>query len=706
MSLGVYHGKEYPLGATWNGKGVNFALYAEHATGVELCLFNHPDDEIESEKIKVKERSHHIWHVYIDNLKPGQLYGFRVHGPYEPHNGHRFNPNKLLIDPYAKAIAGSVKWNEAVYGHLPNHPDKDKSFNELNSAAYIPKSVVVAPFFDWEEDKPPNISYHQTIIYEIHVKGFTKLNQNIPENIRGTFAAISHPATIDYFKYLGITAIEMMPVHHFFDLQELVNKNLTNYWGYDTIGFFAPYSGYSSSGIIGEQVSEFKQMVKILHKNGIEVILDVVYNHTAERDETGPTFSFKGIDNLTYYRLCDDKSKYFDYTGTGNTLQAYMPQVLQLMMDSLRYWVTEMHVDGFRFDLAATLARGLNEVNMLSAFIAVIYQDPVLSKVKLIAEPWDLGNDGYQVGKFPPEWAEWNGKFRDCMRCYWKGDDGKLSEFAMRITGSPDLYEKNFRNPTTSINFITAHDGFTLNDLVSYNEKHNENNQMNNKDGNDQNFSSNYGTEGPTEEVGINRLREKQKRNLLTTLLIAQGVPMLLAGDELGRTQNGNNNAYCQDNEVSWINWAKADNKLLEFTKKLIQLRREHPTFGRRSWFDGKIIKDTNVKDIAWFLPDGSEMNADHWNNISTRALGIYMDGRELRLVKENGDKIQDNTFFILFNANSDGINFKIPSGSYAFEWSKIIDTNETEEHGQDLKAGEELKLEGKSLMILKQKVK
>jgi len=702
MNMIIFHGKEYPLGANWDGKGVNFALFSEHAISVELCLFNHLNDEQESERITMIERTHHIWHCYIDNLKPGQLYGYRVHGPYEPTNGLRFNPNKLLIDPYAKAIAGPMKWDEAVYGH---YFSDENSFNEKNSAAFIPKSVVINPYFEWEQDKRPYIPYHQTVIYELHIKGFTKLHPEIPENIRGTYAAIYHPATIQYLRDLGVTTIELMPVHHYFDPQELIDRKLSNYWGYDTAGYFAPHSGYCSSGITGEQVSEFKQMVKELHKEGFEVILDVVYNHTAEGNHCGPIFSFKGIDNPVYYRLCEDKVRYFDYTGTGNTLNAYMPEVLRLIMDSLRYWILEMHVDGFRFDLAATLARGLHEVNMLSAFMDIIYQDPIISQVKLIAEPWDVGEGGYQVGKFPPGWAEWNGKFRDCLRRYWKGEECHLTELTQRLTGSPDLYEKDFRNPMASINFITSHDGFTLQDLVSYDQKHNEANGHQNQDGSNDNFSCNYGAEGPTDDEQINSIRQRQKRNLLTSLFISQGVPMLTAGDELGRTQNGNNNAYCQDNEVSWLNWAKADKGLIKFTQKLIATRCDHPNFSRRQWLEGKPLPDRgDIKDLAWFLPDGQEVKAEH-QTTHLLALGFFIDGKSTRLVKSNNDKIVDNSFLVLFNAHHEPTKFILPGGPYTAEWQKEIDTAVEEVDGKIFKAGEEILLEGRSIVILRDKV-
>ncbi|HEX8377767.1 MAG TPA: glycogen debranching protein GlgX, partial [Pedobacter sp.] len=576
-NITVYPGDPYPLGATWDGKGVNFALYADHATRVELCLFYDAEDETEYARVKLIERSHQVWHAYLPDVKPGQLYAFRVYGPYEPENGHRYNPNKLLIDPYAKAIAGIINWHDALFSYEVGHPDADLSFSETDSAPFVPKSVVINPEFDWQGVQSPKSPYHKSIIYETHVKGFTQTHPDIPEEIRGTYAGLAHPVTLNYLKELGITAIELMPVHQFVNDRFLEEKGLKNYWGYSTIGFFAPDARYSSNGVLGEQVNEFKNMVKSFHEAGIEVILDVVYNHTAEGNQNGPTLSFKGVDNSSYYRLMDDNKRYYkDYTGTGNTLNTNLPNVLRLMMDSLRYWITEMHVDGFRFDLAATLARELHEVNKLSAFFDIIHQDPVISQVKLIAEPWDIGEGGYQVGKFPPGWAEWNGKYRDCIRDYWRGADSMLGEFAERFTGSPDLYQDDYRRPTASINFVTAHDGFTLHDLVSYNEKHNLANGEGNNDGDSHNRSWNCGAEGDTDDAEIIALRNKQKRNFLTTLFLSQGVPMLVAGDELSRTQNGNNNAYCQDNEISWISWATADGAFLEFTKKLIHLRKKH----------------------------------------------------------------------------------------------------------------------------------
>jgi len=703
MDQKIYPGKPYPLGATWDGEGVNFALFADSATGVELCLFKNQDDEVESQKIKVNERTHQIWHVYLSGVKPGQLYGYRVDGPYEPQNGNRFNKNKLLIDPYAKAISGVIDWHDALYGYEIGSPDEDLSFSQMDSAPFMPKSVVIDPAFDWENDKPLGTPYHQSVIYEAHVKGFTKMNPDIPENIRGTYAAIGHPVTIEYLKQLGITAIELMPIHQFINDQHLEEKGLTNYWGYNTIGFFAPDVRYSNNGSTGGQVAEFKQMVKELHKAGIEVILDVVYNHTGEGNQMGPTLSLKGIDNACYYRLTDDNKRYYmDYTGTGNTLNAMLPNVLRYIMDSLRYWITEMHVDGFRFDLAATLARELHEVNRLSAFFDIIHQDPIISQVKLIAEPWDIGDGGYQVGKFPPGWAEWNGKYRDCMRDYWRGADSMLGEFAMRLTGSPDLYQDDYRKPTASINFLTAHDGFTLNDLVSYNDKHNEANGEDNNDGESNNRSWNCGAEGPTDDKMVLELRKRQKRNLLATLFLSQGVPMLVAGDEVGRTQQGNNNAYCQDNEISWLNWAANDNELLEFTKKLISIRKDHPAFRRRRWFKGQPIKGKGLEDIAWFLPDGTEMGDDNWNNDFAKSLGIFMNGKGLHYVDPRGEDVFDDNFYLIFNAHDEPLDYKLPEKIYSKEWGKLLDTSEDKTEEQVFGDSDTIKVNGRSIVLLK----
>ncbi len=702
MEIKKYPGKPYPLGATWDGAGVNFALYADNATKVELCLFKNVEDEVESEKITLDERSHQIWHCYIPDLQPRQLYGYRIYGPYEPANGCRFNPYKLLIDPYAKSIAGTIDWHDALFGYEIGHPEKDLSFSRLDSAPFIPKSVVIDGNFNWENDVSPRTPYHQSIIYEAHIKGFTKLNPDIPENIRGTYAAIGHPVTIKYLKTLGITAIELMPVHHFVSDRHLVENGLTNYWGYNTIGFFSPDVRYSSSGVCGEQVTEFKEMVKALHKEGIEVILDVVYNHTAEGNQMGPTLSLKGVDNSAYYRLVDDNKRYYvDYTGTGNTLNAMLPSVLRYIMDSLRYWILEMHVDGFRFDLAATLARELHEVNRLSAFFDIIHQDPVISQVKLIAEPWDIGDDGYQVGKFPPGWAEWNGKYRDCIRDYWAGADSMLGEFAKRFTGSPDLYRDDYRRPTASINFITAHDGFTLNDLVSYNEKHNEANGEDNKDGESHNRSWNCGAEGPTDDPAIIELRKRQKRNFLATLFLSQGVPMLVAGDELSRTQKGNNNAFCQDNEISWLDWAAADKELMAYTQKLIKMRTEHPAFRRRHWFQGRSFKGTGLEDIAWFLPEGNEMTEENWNHDFAKSLGVFLNGRGLHYTGPKGEQIIDDNFYIIFNAHHEPVPYKMPPKIYSKEWTKVLDTAQELVDEKTLKEDDIICVKGRSVVVL-----
>ncbi|MHA4894121.1 glycogen debranching protein GlgX [Pedobacter sp. PWIIR3] len=695
----IYPGSPYPLGPTWDGKGVNFSIYAGHATAVELCLFEENCGE-NYVTVNLFERSSGIWHVYILGILPGQCYGYRVYGPFDPLNGHRYNPNKLLIDPYAKAISGAVNWHESLYGYEVG--ENDLTFSTLDSAAFIPKGVVVDSAYDWEDVPAPATSYHESIIYEAHVKGLTQLHPEIPDEIRGTYSAIAHPVIIQHLKSLGITAIELMPIHQFINDNVLVEKGLSNYWGYNTIGFFSPDTKYSSRGTLGGQVTEFKDMVKALHKAGIEVILDVVYNHTAEGNHLGPTLSFKGIDNAEYYRLTEDKRYYMDYTGTGNTLNAHFPSVLRLMMDSLRYWVQEMHVDGFRFDLASTLARGLDEVNMLGAFFSVIHQDPVISQVKLIAEPWDIGEGGYQVGNFPPGWAEWNGKYRDCIRDYWRGEHSMLGEFASRFTGSPDLYRDDNRRPTASINFITAHDGFTLHDLVSYNQKHNEENGEDNKDGEDHNRSSNYGVEGETDDAAVNLIRNKQKRNMLATLMLSQGVPMLLAGDEMGRTQRGNNNAYCQDNELSWINWPQADLELLSYTQKLISFRRAHPAFCRRRWFQGRPIKGSGIEDIIWFLPEGFEMQDHNWEQDFAKSLAVYLNGKGLKSRDVHGKKIFDDHFYVIFNAHDEGLDYKLPPAQYGSEWEVILDTNfdvipETPKYQPQ----QELHVAGRSIVVL-----
>jgi glycogen operon protein len=683
MYVAVWPGNVYPLGSHWDGKGTNFALFSENATAVELCLFDRDDRET---RIELTEVNNFVWHCYIPGISPGQRYGFRVHGPWEPNEGHRFNANKVLIDPYAKAIDGVLRSSGAeIFGYSweTEQFEKDLVFSELDDAHLVPKSVVINQSFDWEGDELLRTPWHETVIYETHVKGFTKLHPDIPEKLRGTYAGIAHPAAIEHLQRLGITALELMPVHHFLALPGyLTDKGLCNYWGYDSINYFAPFSGYSSSGTVGEQVTEFKEMVKALHRAGIEVILDVVYNHTGEGNHLGPNLSLRGIDNTVYYRLIDDdKRLYMDFTGCGNSLYVGHPQVLKLIMDSLRYWVTEMHVDGFRFDLAAALARELFEVNSLSAFFDIIHQDPVLADVKLIAEPWDLGEGGYQVGQFPVLWSEWNGRYRDTVRDFWRGADETLGEFAYCFTGSPDLYSLNGRRPNASINFVTAHDGFPLNDLVSYNEKHNEANGEKNCDGDEHNRSWNCGVEGETDDPEILDLRERQRRNFLTTLMLSQGIPMLLGGDEMGRTQKGNNNTYCQDNELSWFDWnLNQDNEdLVDFTRELIYFRRQHPVFRRRKWFQGRPIHGQGVSDIAWFNPDGTEMTEDQWNIEYAKAIAVFLDGDQLASPGPKGEYIRDDSFLLFFNAHYETIEFLLPTDFdlYKREWLLIIDTKE-----------------------------
>jgi isoamylase len=701
----VYPGRPYPLGSTWDGEGINFAIYADHASDVELCLFNDETDQSEFIKIKLAERTHHIWHVYIPGLAPGQLYGYRVNGPFDPENGHRYNVNKLLIDPYAKGIAGVINWHDALFGYILGDEQEDLSFNEMDSAPFIPKSIVIDQAYDWDNEQPLDIPYHESIIYELHVKGFTNQHPDIPEEIRGTYAGLGHPVSVNYLKSLGVTAIELMPVHQFVNDRHLVEKGLSNYWGYNTIGFFSPDIRYAASSERGGQVLEFKNMVKAMHQAGIEVILDVVYNHTAEGNHMGPTLSFKGVDNQSYYRLTEDQRYYMDYTGTGNTLNANLPNVLRLIMDSLRYWITEMHVDGFRFDLAPALARELHAVNKLSAFFDIIHQDPVISQVKLIAEPWDIGEGGYQVGNFPHEWAEWNGKYRDCIRDYWRGADSMLGEFAQRFTGSPDLYQDDLRRPTASVNFITAHDGFTLHDLVTYNDKHNDANGEGNQDGERHNSSCNYGIEGETDDQQINLIRDRQKRNLLTTLFLSQGIPMLVAGDEFGRTQQGNNNAYCQDNEISWLNWVEADESLFAFTQQLIHLRKKHPVFCRRRWFQGMPIKGIGLEDIAWFLPEGMEMEEHNWKEDFAKSLAIYLNGQDLKSTGVHGEKITDDNFYLMFNAHYEGLDYNLPNERYGVEWIKVLDTSIEGIIESPLRhfTGESIHVEGRSIVLLKQ---
>jgi isoamylase len=694
----VWPGNNYPLGASYDGAGTNFSVFSEVAERLELCLF---DEQGKETRCDLPETTSFCWHGYLPNIVPGQRYGFRVHGPWAPREGIRCSPAKLLLDPYARAIEGQVDWNEAVFSY--RFDDPDGPLNETDSAPFMPKSVVINPFFDWGNDRHPRTRLSETIIYEAHVKGFSKKFTELPEELRGSYAALGHPKAIEYLTRLGITAVELMPVHQFVHDSHLLERGLRNYWGYNSIGYLAPHNEYSSSGQTGQQVQEFKQMVKALHEAGIEVILDVVYNHTAEGNHLGPTLSFKGLDNAAYYRLMNnDRRFYMDYTGTGNTLNMRHPHVLQLIMDSLRYWVLEMHVDGFRFDLASTLARGLHDVDRLSAFFDIIQQDPVISQTKLIAEPWDVGEGGYQVGNFPPLWLEWNGKYRDCVRDYWRGQDQTLGEFAFRFTGSSDLYEGTGRRPYASVNFITAHDGFTLNDLVSYNDKHNEANGEENRDGESHNRSWNCGAEGPTDDPAVNALRNRQRRNFLSSLFLSQGIPMLLGGDEIGRTQKGNNNAYCQDNEISWFDWQSADRDLLDFTTRIIELRKQHPVFRRRRWFQGRPIH--GVTDIGWFTPDGVEMEEEHWGEGFAKAVGVALNGEAIDDPDPRGERIVDDSFYVLFNAHHEPLRFVLPKENWGKEWTLVLDTAATqpEEEQGSHKAGEEVDVEARSLKVLR----
>jgi isoamylase len=696
----VWPGKPYPLGATWDGEGVNFALFSEHAEKVELCLFD-SSGRRELHCITLKEQTDQVWHCYLPEARPGLLYGYRLHGPYDPLHGQRFNHHKLLLDPYAKQVKNDLKWSDSHFGYRIGHAKQDLSFDRRDSAPGMLKGIVIDPSFTWGADQPPRIPWHQSVIYEVHVKGFTKLHPDVPPALRGTYAGLATAPVINYLKRLGITAVELMPVHCFVDDRVLIEKGLRNYWGYNTIGFFAPEPRYSATGT----VSEFKTMVKTLHSAGIEVILDVVYNHTAEGNHLGPTLSFRGIDNSVYYRLMPDNARYYrDYTGTGNTLNMRHPRVLQLIMDSLRYWVLEMHVDGFRFDLAATLARELHEVDRLGAFLDIIHQDPILSQVKLIAEPWDLGEGGYQVGKFPVGWAEWNDRYRDAIRSYWKGDGGIIGELAYRITGSSDLYARSGRRPYASINFVTAHDGFTLHDLVSYNDKHNEANGEDNRDGTDNNRSWNCGVEGPTDDPEVNALRARQKRNFLATLFLSQGVPMMLSGDAIGHTQNGNNNAYCQDNELSWIHWniGEAEQELLTFTQRMIALRKSHPVFQRRNFFQGRSIKGAGIKDIHWLMPDGTEMTDEEWNNESARCLGVFLSGK-LEEQAERGEPVTDQDFLLLMNAHYEPIPFLLPAPPTGVGWVGLVDTSSptSDSPGRLYEPGSSYQLQARSLALL-----
>jgi isoamylase len=686
MAALIQPGSPYPQGATWDGTGVNFAIYSEDAEKVEVCLFDDVDGD-PTETISLNECTGYVWHGFVPGLAVGQLYGYRIHGPYKPEEGNRFNAAKLVIDPYACAIAGQVNWDQPLFSYRMGDPAQDLSCDPNDDAKGVPKGVIITSQFDWQNDRSPRVPLEDSIIYEVHVRGFTKNHPDVPEHLRGTYQGLSSPPMIEYLQKLGVTAVELMPVHTYLNDKHLMDKGLQNYWGYNTTNFFSPEARYAS-GDRGQQVGEFKAMVRELHRANIEVILDVVYNHTSEGNHMGPTLSFRGVCNRTYYRLMQDKPRYYmDYTGTGNTLNMRNPQVLKLVMDSLRYWVEEMHVDGFRFDLASTLARELHDVDRLSAFFDVINQDPVLSRVKLIAEPWDVGEGGYQVGRFPSLWAEWNGKYRDTVRRYWKGDDGTLAELGYRLTGSSDLYQRNGRKPSASINFIIAHDGFTLHDLVSYNGKHNEANGEDNKDGANDNHSWNHGAEGPTDDPAVNELREREKRNLLATLLLSQGVPMICGGDELGRTQRGNNNAYAQDNEISWYDWNLTDDQkaLTRFTSQLIELRKKHPNLHRRKFFQDRPISpseaakhqvgDVEIQDISWFRPDGQEMTKDEWTAGWVRCLGVRLSGKTLNDVDRHGQPITDDTFLFCMNPHSEPIGFFLPACATACAWELVFDT-------------------------------
>jgi isoamylase len=698
-------GRPYPLGATVHKKGTNFAIFSQDATRVELCLFD--SDGEQTDCIALRERTAYVWHGLVLDVKPGQLYGYRIHGPWEPDKGHRFNPNKLLVDPYAKAISGDVDWKAPIFPYDLASGD-DGKIDEQDSAAGVPKSVVIDSTFDWGDDCAPETPLADSVIYEVHVKGFSIRNPMVPEKLRGTYAGLAHESSINYFKKLGITAVELLPVHHFIDEGHLVDKGLSDYWGYNTLGYFAPMSRYSSSGDRGGQVREFKEMVKALHAAGIEVILDVVYNHTCEGNHMGPMLSWKGVCNATYYRTVEgDPRHYIDYTGTGNTLNVRNPQVLKMLMDSLRYWVTEMHVDGFRFDLAATLARELHDVSRLSSFFDTIHQDPTLADVKLIAEPWDVGDGGYQVGQFPVLWAEWNGIYRDTIRRFWKGDAGQLSDFANRLTGSSDLYQFDGRKPYASINFITAHDGFTLCDLVSYNEKHNEANHDDNKDGANDNESWNMGTEGPTDDPQINTLRERQIRNFLATLMLSQGVPMLAGGDEVARSQRGNNNCYCQDNELTWFDWDLDDSRkrLRDFTSQLIQFRLSHPNLHRRKFFQDREIRrkdgNTVIQDIAWYNPDGNQVGDEVWNAGWNRSIGLLLNGQTLQVTNEEGKPVIDDSFLILVNASHEGVEFTLPPPLVGSNWNQVIDTENIDGPFAKVVVDDKVIVGGRSLKLL-----
>ncbi|MGQ0644131.1 MAG: glycogen debranching protein GlgX [Elusimicrobiota bacterium] len=700
-------GRPYPLGATWDGRGVNFALFSEHAIKVELCLFESADARSEAQRIALPEQTDQVWHGYLEDVTPGQLYGFRVHGPYEPKAGHRFNPHKLLLDPYAKAVGRAIRWDDSLFGYKVGDKAQDLSFDQRDSAPFAPLGAVVDTAFTWGDDRPPRVPWHKSVIYELHVKGFTQRHPDVPEKLRGFYAGLATEPVIRHLKSLGVTAVELMPVHHHTHDRYLLEKGLTNYWGYNTTAFFAPHAGYSGSPDPLEAVRAFKMMVRALHAAGMEVILDVVYNHTAEGNQLGPTVSLRGVDNASYYRLTPkDKRYYMDYTGCGNTLNMLHPRALQLIMDSLRYWVTEMRVDGFRFDLASALARELHEVDKLGAFFDIIQQDPVLSQVKLFAEPWDLGEGGYQVGNFPAGWTEWNGKYRDSVRRFWKGDGGAVSEFATRLAGSSDLYARTGRRPYASINFVTAHDGFTLRDLVSYSEKHNEANGEGNKDGENHNLSWNCGVEGPSDDSAVNALRDKQQRNFLATLFCSQGVPMLCGGDEMGRTQKGNNNAYCQDNEISWLDWdlSPEREKLLDFARRVIALRRDQPVLRRPKFFQGRRIRGEGVQNIGWLDPTGKEMDDAAWNAGFVRCLGMLLRGDLIDEMDDEGEPITGDTLLLLLNGHHETILFSPPDPGPVHAWERLLDTADPEAPVGPLRRGARYELKARSTAVLRMK--
>ena len=701
----MWPGSSSPLGATWDGKGVNFALFSEHATRVELCLFDTVDAEQPSHCLPISEHTDQVWHAYLPEVLPGQLYGYRVHGPYEPQQGHRFNPNKIVLDPYAKSIGRDVRWADALFAYRIGDPAADLSFDDRDSAAYAPLAVVIDPAFTWGNDQPPRIPWHKTIIYELHVKGFTQLHPEVPDRLRGTYAGLASESVVKHLASLGVTAVELEPVHHFLNDRHLVERGLVNYWGYNTLAYFAPENRYAAPHIAQDAVQQFKMMVAALHAEGIEVILDVVYNHTAEGNQMGPTLSMRGIDNAAYYKLSPDDPRYYmDYTGCGNSLNVRHPRVLQLIMDSLRYWVTEMHVDGFRFDLASTLARGLYEVDRLGAFFDIIHQDPILSQVKLIAEPWDVGPGGYQVGNFPVLWSEWNGKYRDNVRRFWKGDGDSLSEFATRLSGSSDLYQDDGRKPYASINFITCHDGFNLQDLVSYNEKHNEANREQNQDGTNDNDSWNCGVEGPTDDPGVHVLRWQQKRNFMTTLLLSQGVPMLLAGDELSHTQQGNNNVYCQDNALTWLNWQLTEEQqaFCDFVRAVIQIRRTQPVLQRRKFFQRRPIYGQDIQDITWFEPSGQEMTEETWTTGYARCLGVRLAGDLIGDVDERGEEVMGDTLLLLMNAHHDAIPFTLPSLQEGQQWECLLDTADPQDTPLPYTGEQPYQLLGRTMVVLR----